>query len=242
VRGTHELSSHSSTVALEPREAYRAFAPSYDHWHWSRFWRGNERPLVERWLASLRPGLVLDAGSGTGPYSSLIRQAGHRSVSVDLTFEMLELEHVADDAAHCPRTASRVQGDIRLLPFKEATFDHLLCTRVLTHVALLPQALLEFARILRPGASLLISDVHPDHSYQHTSMRLLPDGERFAVETYKHSIADFKQAVSSAGLRLLDIREYLFASLTWKPPRLGFEKVHADRDRPIFFISHLTRP
>src|SRR4029077_1059470 len=169
----HALSRQGLTVALEPREAYRAFASSYDYWHWSRFWRGNERPIVERWLASLPPGLLLDAGSGTGPYSSLICQAGHRSVSLDLTFEMLDLDRVVE-SADLPHITCRVQGDIRRLPLRAASFDHLLCTRVLTHVGNLSQVLPEFARILKPGASLLVSDVHPDHPYRHTSMRLLP--------------------------------------------------------------------
>jgi SAM-dependent methyltransferase len=76
---------------LDPRNGYDLIAPYYEEWHWFRFWRQNEAPIIEQWLGDLKPGFGLDAGSGTGPYIHRITQFGHRCVAFDLSWQMLSI-------------------------------------------------------------------------------------------------------------------------------------------------------
>src|SRR5207247_2542182 len=74
---------------FDPRHGYDLTAPYYESWRWSEFWRQNEAPIILEWLASLKPGVGLDAGSGTGPYVCQIVRLNHRCVAVDISPKML---------------------------------------------------------------------------------------------------------------------------------------------------------
>ncbi len=74
---------------------------------------------VRRWRMEvlklpLRPGdLVLDAGSGKGAMSNLLRRFGVDTVMLDASFNML-----------AQGTGDRVQGVFERLPFRKGVFDH----------------------------------------------------------------------------------------------------------------------
>ena len=87
---------------------------------------------------------VLDAGAGEGRHRSLFE--GRRYVGVDLAVGDSAWDYSGLDAV----------ADLSRLPFADASFDAALNIVVLEHVRD-PQAVLdEIARILRPGATLLL--------------------------------------------------------------------------------------
>ena len=217
----------------DSRLGYALAAPAYDTWHWSHFWHQNEAPIVHRWAATLPPGAMLDAGSGTGPYRPVLGNAGHRVISADLSAEMLTIQ-----VQKFP-TAPVVQARIEALPFRASSFDYILCTRVLSHIKTLTSAFGEFARITKPGAKLLITDVHPEHHY--SEMSIPTDSERISIETHKHPISDVKQLFESSGLELTEFREFHFQDLAWRPPIENFENIYSDLKLPIFYVAFLRR-
>ena len=75
------MARRSSTSVLRPREGYDLAADGFVAWHWTKFWRRHEAPLVRRWLKSIAPGLGLDAGAGFGPYLKDATTAGHRCIA-----------------------------------------------------------------------------------------------------------------------------------------------------------------
>ena len=113
--------------------------------------------LTERALeiCSLPPGSrVADIGCGAGgTLEHLERNGVYRSVGLDCS-EMLLGESV-------PRLASGrlVRGLAETLPFKKGSFDALFCECVLSILGDGITALREFARVLKEGGFLIVSDV-----------------------------------------------------------------------------------
>jgi SAM-dependent methyltransferase len=134
---------------------------------------------VQRSAATLAAGSrVLDAGAGNAPYRALFAHCEYRTQ--DWTASVHPGARDADFVA-----------DLHALPIEDATFDFVLCTEVLEHVAEPTRVLAELARILRPGGGLLLTvpfvfELHeePHDHYRYTShalRRLLGDAG-FAVD------------------------------------------------------------
>jgi ubiquinone/menaquinone biosynthesis C-methylase UbiE len=222
------------SVVYDPRRGYALAAPVYERWHWFDFWRHNEAPIVQRWAKALSPGVVLDAGSGTGVYRPAVESAGHRIIAADLSAEMLTIQ-----LQKFPK-APVVQARIEALPLRTSSFDYVLCTRVLSHIEILTPVFREFARVSKSGAKLLITDVHPEHHY--SEMSIPTNGERISIETYKHPVSAIKQAVQSSDFELLVFRELHVQDLSWRPPLENFENIYDDPQKPIFYVAFLRRP
>jgi len=100
------------------------------------------REAVEEFANRLSPATaVLDLGSGTAPYAPLFRKSVSY-VSVDMQ-KQYPVRLVANFA--------------RLLPFKDASFDAVLCTQVLEHVPDPGLVAAEILRVLKPGGVGLIT-------------------------------------------------------------------------------------
>jgi ubiquinone/menaquinone biosynthesis C-methylase UbiE len=142
-------------------------------------------------------------------------------------------------ATSAPRQCLLTQADVQQLPFLPNVFNWVLCARVLSHVRSPRTVLAEFARVARPGAEILISDVHPAHPYDRVSIRT-PEGV-VAIETYKHAIRTMTSDVEAIDrLRIRNMREYRIADLLWVPPRPQFDKIFRDPSAPVFYVLHLV--
>jgi ubiquinone/menaquinone biosynthesis C-methylase UbiE len=106
-------------------------------------------------LAALRlgPGAqVLDAGCGTGAaLPDLLEIAGRdiRVIGIDPTETFVRLAH--ERAARLGCDARYELGDIRALPYPDATFDAAFCDKVLLHAGPADVALAELVRVTRAG-------------------------------------------------------------------------------------------
>lgn len=114
--------------------------------------------------AALPPGTrVLDAGAGDAPYRPLFAHCAY--VTQDWPGTVHEGARGAD-----------VIADLHDLPVEDGSFDAVVCTEVLEHVAEPARVLDELARVLRPGGSVLITvpfvgGLHeePHDHYRYTS-------------------------------------------------------------------------
>jgi len=75
-------------------------------------------------------GMLLDVGCGRGRYIMPLSKAGYTYVGLDISFGMLK---IAKDSADPPR-ARLVQGSAELLPFKDESFDSVVCVDTLHHL------------------------------------------------------------------------------------------------------------
>ena len=190
-------------------------------------------PHIRCWAGTLKPGLFLDAGSGTGLYRSVLEKAGNTVVAADISPEMLRVQ--TQHHLH----GSVVAADIRILPFRSASFDYVLGTRVLSHIPDIAAVFAEFRRVAKSGAQMLISDVHPEHRYSNMS---IPVGtEKVSINTYKHPIKGLEASLAAASLDVVWFREFRLSELTWRPPPEKFDNIYVDIERPIFYIFVLRR-
>lgn len=92
-------------------------------------------------LAEVRPGRVLDAGSGDGGLAALV--VGAQVVCLD------QSAAAAESARR--RGLEAVHGDIADLPFGDGEFDAVMCNWTLYHLPDVDRGVAELARVLRPG-------------------------------------------------------------------------------------------
>jgi SAM-dependent methyltransferase len=79
--------------------------------------------------------------------------------------------------------------------------DIVVCALVLSHLPDL-SAVSEFARLLRPGGRLVISDPHPFATavLGARAWATTPDGERIQIPEYAHPLGAYVRAFRDAGL------------------------------------------
>lgn len=177
--------------------------PALRPWHFQ--WLSTRS--LNRELRRLLPGLggqVLDLGCGLQPYRSLLSQAqGYTGADVE----------------------QRPGVDVQLvpgqpLPFADASFDAILCTQVLEHVADLDPVLAEMRRVLRPGGVLVVSVpfIYQVHGAPHDYRRLTEYGLAAALQGYSlETLSRHGGAGSALGILLLNFVECRMGlgSLLW---------------------------
>src|SRR3989344_6954914 len=149
---------------------------------------------------------ILDAGCGTGGTIKFLSNEGFRNViGVDNSPLALKL------------AKKRAIKNLRLavvdnLPFKDGTFDAVICLDVLYHRGVDPKkALLEFARVLKKEGILYL---------QEPAYEWLRGGHDVAIETARRfSRGDIKQLVENCNFKIKKITHFntlFFLPIFWK--------------------------
>lgn len=234
------LSVQQKLKIYDPKEGYDKVAGNYQSWHWHQFWMTYETRIVKDWLCGLNSGVGLDAGSGTGPYLDIVYELGHNYIAIDLSTKMLEVGRRQNRNCCNKGRSHQIIGDIRRTMFPDKYFSWLLCTRVLSHIDNIQVVLNEFARILRPQGSCLITDIHPLHPYEYTSIP--SHNDKITIRSYKHPLKEFMNMIHNTGkLKLIKIQEYVLDDLYPQPPRNLFKKLYYSNKTPIFYACWLIR-
>jgi len=97
--------------------------------------------------------LALDYGCGTATTAEYLSRNGVPCVGADLSYAMLT------EATRMGRCVGRlVCADGERLPFKDETFDLVVCRGVLHHLPQLSNGLAEVFRVMKPGGLLAVSE------------------------------------------------------------------------------------
>jgi demethylmenaquinone methyltransferase/2-methoxy-6-polyprenyl-1,4-benzoquinol methylase len=115
-----------------------------------RRWRKRTRQVLQA-RAGER---VLDLAAGTGVSTEELRKAGVRAVACDFSLGMLRAGRASRHRAKVPFVA----GDALHLPFADATFDAVTISFGLRNIAESKAALVEMARVVRPGGLLVVCE------------------------------------------------------------------------------------
>jgi ubiquinone/menaquinone biosynthesis C-methylase UbiE len=102
-------------------------------------------------------GRALEIGAGTGYFTLNLLQAGvvRAATCTDISPGMLDA--LQTNAARLDLDVETVVSDAEALPFADESFDLVLGHAVLHHLPHLDVAFAEFARVLRPGGTLLFA-------------------------------------------------------------------------------------
>jgi SAM-dependent methyltransferase len=155
------------------------------------------RKRIDFVLAHCPRGRGLDVGCGTGTLAGGLADAGYDMVGVDPSEGMLNVlrARVPDvEAVQAPGTA---------IPFRDESFDLVLCVAVMHHIADpgdVRGTLAEMTRVCRPGGRILVWDHNPRNPYWRSLMARVPQDtgdERLIPED------ELLQGLSDAGARTL---------------------------------------
>lgn len=202
---------HNRVRMLDPRHAYQAWANSYDQRENNALLHAEEKALVPLLDAADLDGKdVIDFGCGTGRYlSRCCGRNAHSIVGVDFSHEMLAR---ASQKPFLSAQAVLLEALVESLPFRDAEFDIALSTLVLSHCPELSAPLAEMARVLRPGATLLVSDWHPENDrrgWKRIFEVQSADGSRirYAAKSYYHSLAEYQTQFVNHGFVVDQVSE-----------------------------------
>jgi len=145
-----EIGEGVEETPMTMQEGYAQWVSCYDE-------PGNallevEGPVVREILDALPVGVAVDAACGTGRHAAYLALLGHKVIGVDASPEMLEVAR-----AKIP-TGDFREGELHDLPVADDSVDVVVCAIAASHVAELTPVLAEFARVLRPGGHLMLSD------------------------------------------------------------------------------------
>jgi demethylmenaquinone methyltransferase/2-methoxy-6-polyprenyl-1,4-benzoquinol methylase len=115
-----------------------------------RRWRKRTRQCLE-----LQPGQrVLDLAAGTGVSTAELQRSGADAVACDFSLGMLRAGRVHKQRRH----VQFVAGDATRLPFADGAFDAATISFGLRNIVDVGSALLEMARVVRPGGRLVVCE------------------------------------------------------------------------------------
>lgn len=118
------------------------------------FSTARELELMRAWLRPQPGEVILDATASAGLYArTLLAHDPDLSVHV-LDFSLAFLRRAQRYAAQKRVHPTFVHADVRALPYRDASFDAVVCGGSLNEFTDLPRTLAEFARILKPGGRM----------------------------------------------------------------------------------------
>lgn len=153
---------------------------------------------------------VLEIGCGTGvDLTNIAQRAGH-AVGIDRSVSMARATRARDDLG----PASVVVSDGRHLPFASDRFDACWARAVLVHTTRPQDVVDEIARVIRPGARVVLSE--PDHG-----SHIVATSEPEVFERIKqHRRTTFRDPLVGRRLAQLVIEAGLTVTHLWVTPVL----------------------
>jgi SAM-dependent methyltransferase len=189
---------------METLQKYDLWSSSYD-----RF----DNPLVAMTEVALDQSdweiagrRVLELGCGTGRNAPrLLALGAARYLGLDGSKGMLAHARQRE----LDSRAEWIEADLcQPLPVDEGGFDRVLVALVLEHFAELGPLFKEIRRILSPGGSCLVLDIHPDLVRAGTQAHFWHEGSEHRLPSYPHELGDYEEALEAARLSLATARDW----------------------------------
>lgn len=198
------MSEFASIPLLRPQRAYQLWARSYD---------ATKNPLFsleERQMAALLESAehcdVVDLGCGTGRLLKRIAASEPESLTgVDLSAAMLKRA-----AGKLGFAARLIQADCLNTTLATASADWISALFLLSYLDNVRAFAREAARIARPGAFLIFSDVHPEMRRHKWRRTFCIDQQIIEIQTHPYELDDLHIAMAEAGCDLEQFNEHCF--------------------------------
>ena len=157
-----------------------------------------DRGLLDRYADTVRGhGKVCDLGCGPGHVARYLQARGVEVLGVDISPRVLEVARQLDPGIRFD------QGDMRALDLPDSSLGGVVAFYSIIHLArsVVPQALDEMMRVLRPGGVILIS-VHGGEGELHADEFL---GQTVSIDASLFQPDEVKTLLEGAGFRVEDV-------------------------------------
>ena len=137
---------------------FDAWPEEYERWFQTPIGRLVKKFESELILELLKPApgeRILDAGCGTGIFTTDLLARGTRVTGLDLSLPMLRRANSKGDACF-----ELLQGDMRRLPFPEGTFDKTVSITALEFIKDAKQAIDELFRVTKKGGTIVVATLN----------------------------------------------------------------------------------
>ncbi len=217
-------------VDLDVEAAYDRWAASYDSY---------DNPVafmaataLEREVLPVEGLTIVEFGCGTGRNLAALRRAGAgRLIGLDLSDGMLAK---ARDRGFDELLRHDMQAPV---PLPAASADGVLFSLALEHVGDLAPPLGEAARLLRPGGSVWIVEIHPFLSQGGAQAHFRDGEDEVHMPAYAHRFCDYLAAFRAAGLAVDRCVELRPCDLAGEPPAKTLKR---GREMPIVVLFSLS--
>ena len=196
----------STIVLLESEMEVHEVGVSEGYARWAESYDNEVNPLiaaesivVEGIVREIPMRSAMDVGAGTGRHATALAGRGVAVTAVDPSPEMLAIARRKAEAAGLGidfHIGALEEG----LPSEDGQFDFLICALTLSHVTDIAQAVRECARVVRPGGSILVTDIHPDVANGlGWTVTLRRPGATYKLAHPGHTRRDYLDAIAGAG-------------------------------------------
>ncbi len=181
---------------------------------------------------------IVDVGCGTGRHwYDLLRQQPARLVGYDVSREMLSILKSKFPAQEIHRQTSH------LLDQPDNHFDLLVSTLTVAHIPDIQAAMKEWARVVKPGGSLIITDYHPATLEKGGQRTFLYKGKTVAVKNHIHPLHFMMETARALGLELVEtIEKQIDESMRgWYEKQNALHVYEKFKGTPVIYGFHLKK-
>ena len=190
LRASTDYLEHERALRDSQASNYEQFISEYQH---LAEWQAYSK-IIAGWS-----GTIADIGCGTGRFTRQLVAPDRRILAYDFSLKSLDFARRMS-----PPGITFALADVRSLPLKNSTVEHVISTQVYEHLierSDTQKYFDEIARVLKPGATALVS------GYAYSFLDLLL-GRKLAtrgsgIRFVRYSVSELRQFLCASGLRLV---------------------------------------
>jgi ubiquinone/menaquinone biosynthesis C-methylase UbiE len=185
------------------RQGYEAWAASYDT-NVNATRDMDARALIAANLP-LSGARVIEAGCGTGKNTAFLAAHAANLLALDFSPAMLAVARGKVTCAH----VRFAEHDITTpWPAPDGWADVVVSNLVLEHIADIAPVLKQIARVLAPGGTAYLAELHPYRQLGGSQAKFESEAGTQLVEAFAHSMADYINGAIAAGLTIVRLEEH----------------------------------
>lgn len=231
------MSNEKSDIIIKDKiKYYEAEAQTYDESRSQQMkflWKIQKKMVCDL-CEDIKGKRLLEIGVGTGRFSIELAKKGANMMSLDPANAMLQITKEKTYRNNINNKISLIKGDGNNLPFKDCSFDGIICLHVLVHLPTYRDVLKEMRRVTKRNGFIIVNFPNPLSFYLPSAIyvNML---NAFGKSIYGGFFTKRKinETIEDAGFTIEEFRGNIFLHPKYVP-----EKLHSILSRIENYTSH----